>query len=683
MHSLDGVQRNIDLIGKLFPNAITEVKRNGKVEHAIDFDVLRQELSDSIVEGREARYQFTWPDKKKAMLAANAPITATLRPVVADSVGKDGTPGGFDSENLYIEGDNLEVLKLLQETYLGKVKMIYIDPPYNTGKDFVYEDDFAQSTEDYMGNSGQYDEEGNRMVTNTESNGRFHTDWLNMIYPRLKLAKDLLSDDGAIFISIDDNELYNLKKICDAVYGESCFVGNVAWQRTYSMRNDSKGLPSEAEHILVYSKQPNWIPNKLPRTDKMDAAYKNPDNDPNGAWQNTTPYAPGARTHQGMVYAIQHPFTGELLYPAPASCWRYDQKTMLDYMSGWCEYELKNINDEKERAEICGVDVENIRKDVKAIVLKYDLNQAKEKAKLVLNRGQWPRFYFTRDGMGGIRRKTYLNQVEGRTVTNLWPYAEVGHTDEAMKELKNLFDGSVPFDTPKPTRLVERILTIATDKDSYILDFFSGSATTAHAVMKKNMEEGGNRKYILVQLPEKGNSPQYETLCEIGKERIRRAGKQILSAGGGQLSFSETQPDQSAPIDIGFRCLRLDSSNMENVYYTPEETRQQDMFSLVDNVKPDRTPEDLLFQVMLDLGVLLSSPIEVKEIAGKKVFNVADGFLLACFDHDVTEETVKAIAQMKPYYAVFRDSSMANDSVATNFDQIFETYSPETVRKVL
>ena len=687
MHSLDGVERNIELIGKLFPNAITEVKRNGKVEHAIDFDVLRQELSDSIVEGQEERYQFTWPDKKKAMLAANAPITATLRPVVTDSVGKDGTPGGFDSENLYIEGDNLEVLKLLQETYLGKVKMIYIDPPYNTGNDFVYNDEFGMKSEEWNATSGNYDEDGNQLVgkleLNTESNGRFHTDWLNMIYPRLKLAKDLLSDDGAIFISIDDNELYNLKKICDVVYGESCFVGNVAWQRTYSMRNDSKGLPSEAEHILVYSKQPNWIPNKLPRTDKMDAAYKNPDNDPNGAWQNTTPYAPGARTHQGMVYAIQHPFTGELLYPAPASCWRYDQKTMLDYMSGWCEYELKNINDEKERAEICGVDVENIRKDVKAIVLKYDLNQAKEKAKLVLNRGQWPRFYFTRDGVGGIRRKTYLNQVEGRTVTNLWPYAEVGHTDEAMKELKNLFDGSVPFDTPKPTRLVERILTIATDKDSYILDFFSGSATTAHAVMKKNMEDGGNRKYILVQLPEKGNSPQYETLCEIGKERIRRAGKQILSAGGGQLSFSETQPDQSAPIDIGFRCLRLDSSNMENVYYTPEETQQQDLFSLVDNVKPDRTPEDLLFQVMLDLGVLLSSPIEVKEIAGKKVFNVADGFLLACFDHDVTEETVKAIAQMKPYYAVFRDSSMANDSVATNFDQIFETYSPETVRKVL
>lgn len=697
MHSLDGVQRNIELIGKLFPNAITEVKRNGKVEHAIDFDVLRQELSDSIVEGREERYQFTWPDKKKAMLAANAPITATLRPVVADSVGKDGTPGGFDSENLYIEGDNLEVLKLLQETYLGKVKMIYIDPPYNTGNDFVYNDEFGMRSEEWNAASGNYDDEGNQIVgkleLNTESNGRFHTDWLNMIYPRLKIAKDLLADDGAIFISIDDNELYNLKKLCDDVYGESCFAGNVAWQRTYSMRNDSKGLPSEAEHILVYSKQPNWIPNKLPRTDKMDAAYKNPDNDPNGAWQNTTPYAPGARTHQGMVYAIQHPFTGELLYPAPASCWRYDQKTMLDYMSGWCEYELKNINDEKERAEICGVDVENIRKDVKAIVLKYDLNQAKEKAKLVLNRGQWPRFYFTRDGMGGIRRKTYLNQVEGRTVTNLWPYAEVGHTDEAMKELKNLFDGSVPFDTPKPTRLVERILTIATDKDSYILDFFSGSATTAHAVMKKNMEDGGNRKYILVQLPEKGNSPQYETLCEIGKERIRRAGRKIRNEklgmsneNGGQLSMDNSSlhiPNSALELDTGFRCLRLDSSNMENVYYTPDEVSQQDMFSLVDNVKPDRTPEDLLFQVMLDLGVLLSSSIEVKEIAGKKVFNVADGFLLACFDHDVTEETVKAIAQMKPYYAVFRDSSMANDSVATNFDQIFETYSPETVRKVL
>ena len=674
MHSLDGVQRNIELIGKLFPNAITEVKRDGKVEHAIDFDVLRQELSDSIVEGREERYQFTWPDKKKAMLAANAPITATLRPVVADSVGKDGTPGGFDSENLYIEGDNLEVLKLLQETYLGKVKMIYIDPPYNTGNDFVYEDDFAQSAAEYMDNSGQYDEEGNRMVTNTESNGRFHTDWLNMIYPRLKLAKDFLTDDGVIFISIDDNELYNLKKICDDIYGESCFVGNVAWQRTYSMRNDSKGLPSEAEYIVVYSKMPNWIPNKLPRTEKMDAAYKNPDNDLKGAWQNTTPYAPGAKTHQGMVYAIQHPFTGEMLYPAPSSCWRYDQQTMLGYMNGWCDYELRTISDDKERAAVCGINVDDVRKDVKAIMLKHSLKQSKECAESVLKRGQWPRFYFTKNGMGGIRRKTYLDQVEGRMVTNLWPYSEVGHTDEATKELKNLFGGNAPFDTPKPTRLLERVIHIASDTDSIIMDFFSGSATTAHAVMKKNLEDGGRRRFVLVQLPEESRLPEFENICEIGKERIRRAGRKIKEDAG------LTAP---ADLDIGFRCLRLDSSNMENVYYTPEETRQQDLFSLVDNVKPDRTPEDLLFQVMLDLGVLLSSPIEVKEIAGKKVFNVADGFLLACFDHDVTEETVKAIAQMKPYYAVFRDSSMANDSVATNFDQIFETYSPETVRKVL
>ena len=515
MHSLDGVQRNIELIGKLFPNAITEVKRDGKVEHAIDFDVLRQELSDSIVEGREERYQFTWPDKKKAMLAANAPITATLRPVVADSVGKDGTPGGFDSENLYIEGDNLEVLKLLQETYLGKVKMIYIDPPYNTGNDFVYEDDFAQSAAEYMDNSGQYDEEGNRMVTNTESNGRFHTDWLNMIYPRLKLAKDFLTDDGVIFISIDDNELYNLKKICDDIYGESCFVGNVAWQRTYSMRNDSKGLPSEAEYIVVYSKMPNWIPNKLPRTEKMDAAYKNPDNDLKGAWQNTTPYAPGAKTHQGMVYAIQHPFTGEMLYPAPSSCWRYDQQTMLGYMNGWCDYELRTISDDKERAAVCGINVDDVRKDVKAIMLKHSLKQSKECAESVLKRGQWPRFYFTKNGMGGIRRKTYLDQVEGRMVTNLWPYSEVGHTDEATKELKNLFGGNAPFDTPKPTRLLERVIHIASDTDSIIMDFFSGSATTAHAVMKKNLEDGGRRRFVLVQLPEESRLPEFENICEI------------------------------------------------------------------------------------------------------------------------------------------------------------------------
>ena len=624
MHSLDGVERNIELIGKLFPNTITEVMRDGKVEHAIDFDVLRQELSDSIVEGREERYQFTWPDKKKAMLAANAPITATLRPVAADSVGKDGTSGGFDSENLYIEGDNLEVLKLLQETYLGKVKMIYIDPPYNTGNDFVYEDDFAQSAAEYMDNSGQYDEEGNRLVTNTESNGRFHTDWLNMIYPRLKLAKDLLADNGAIFISIDENEMDNLRKICDDVFGESNFIGQFIWQRRTSP--DMRKLVSTAhDYIVTYGKNTGNLSNtinKVRLTEKDAANYSNPDNDPRGPWASSDFTAQGFRPNQ--MYEITTP-GGAKYTPPEGRCW-------------------KNIESEF-------------------------LKQCEE-----------GRMWFGKDGQCIPRRKTYLSEREGKNVWTWWPNSEVGHSQEATQEVKNLFDGHAYFDYPKPVRLLKKIIQIGTHDDSIILDFFSGSATTAHAMIQLNTEDNGHRKFILVQLPEMtaidsdAYKAGYKNICEIGKERIRRAGRKIKEDAG------LTAP---ADLDIGFRCLRLDESNMKPVYYTPDEVGQQDLFSLVDNVKEDRTPEDLLFQVMLDLGVLLSSSIEVKEIAGKKVFNVADGFLLACFDHDVTEETVKAIAQMKPYYAVFRDSSMANDSVATNFEQIFETYSLDTVRKVL
>ena len=626
MHSLDGVQRNIELIGKLFPNAITEVKRDGKVEHAIDLDVLRQELSDSIVEGREERYQFTWPDKKKAMLAANAPITATLRPVVADSVGKDGTPGGFDSENLYIEGDNLEVLKLLQETYLGKVKMIYIDPPYNTGNDFVYEDDFAQSTEDYMGNSGQYDEEGNRLVTNTESNGRFHTDWLNMIYPRLRLAKDLLADDGVIFISIDDNEQENLKKCCDEIFGADNFIAQMVWQKRTSP--DARRIVSAGhEYVLAYIKNSeigHEVLNPLPFDDADYARYKNPDNDPNGPWISTDCTAQGGHGTKDQFYDMVTP-AGRVVKLQEGLCWRYTKKRMEEEIAAG-------------------------------------------------------HIWFGSDGNGVPRKKTYLADRAGKTMWTWWPNTEVGHTQEATKEIATLLGQSGIMDFPKPIRLMKRIVHIASKKDSIILDFFSGSATTAHAVMKLNAEDGGHRKFIMVQLPEKTDEKSeaykagYKNICEIGKERIRRAGRKIKEDAG------LTAP---ADLDIGFRCLRLDESNMKPVYYTPDEVGQQDLFSLVDNVKEDRTPEDLLFQVMLDLGVLLSSPIEVKEIAGKRVFNVAEGFLLACFDHDVTEETVKAIAQMKPYYAVFRDSSMANDSVATNFDQIFETYSPETVRKVL
>ena len=639
MHSLDGVQRNIELIGKLFPNAITEVKRDGKVEHAIDFDVLRQELSDSIVEGREERYQFTWPDKKKAMLAANAPITATLRPVVADSVGKDGTPGGFDSENLYIEGDNLEVLKLLQETYLGKVKMIYIDPPYNTGNDFVYNDEFGMRSEEWDAASGNYDDEGNQIVgkleLNTESNGRFHTDWLNMIYPRLKIAKDLLADDGSIFVTLDEHEIGNCRKILDEVFGESSFIATVVWENFYGRSNAAAISPAH-NYILIYSKAgENWknVRRLLPRDEKTVSKYKNPDNDPRGDWRLGPIFASGER-HEGLMYTITTP-SGRKVSPPKGSHWRMLEKDF------WKMYEDGRI-------------------------------------------------LFGMDGNGAPAVKLYLQDVQdGMVPRSIWSCSEVGHTQDAKREIQALFPDEVPFDTPKPTKLIKQIAYISCAENDIILDFFSGSATTAHAVMKLNAEDGGHRKFIMVQLPEKTDEKSeaykagYKNICEIGKERIRRAGKQILSAGGGQLSFSETQPEPGTPVDVGFRCLRLDSSNMENVYYTPEEISQQDMFSLVDNVKPDRTPEDLLFQVMLDLGVLLSSPIEVKEIAGKKVFNVADGFLLACFDHDVTEETVKAIAQMKPYYAVFRDSSMANDSVATNFDQIFETYSPETVRKVL
>lgn len=569
MHSLDGVQRNIDLIGKLFPNAITEVKRDGKVEHAIDFDVLRQELSDSIVEGREERYQFTWPDKKKAMLAANAPITATLRPVVADSFGKDGTPGGFDSENLYIEGDNLEVLKLLQETYLGKVKMIYIDPPYNTGNDFVYEDDFAQSAADYMDNSGQYDEEGNRMVTNTESNGRFHTDWLNMIYPRLKLAKDLLAEDGVIFISIGDNELFTLKQACDEIFGVKSFISVVTRPTGTHTGLTNRAIVGESDYLLVYSKNSESVSiDGLPMSDKDTRIYDM--NDEFGRFLIRPLRRTGGENRRedrpNMYFPIEAP-DGTIVYPIGPT----------GYESRW----------------ICNPEGYDYFKKANRIYWK----QVSDGGTL-----KWQ-----------VYQKFYLEDKK-RAVSNLWD--DIDGNKKATRDLKGLFsDFDIGFDFPKPIQLIERCIQISNDSSAIILDFFSGSATTAHAVMKLNAEDGGHRKFIMVQLPEKTDEKSeaykagYKNICEIGKERIRRAGRKIKEDAG------LTAP---ADLDIGFRCLRLDSSNMEDVYYTPEKTQQQDLFSLVDNVKPDRTPEDLLFQVMLDLGVLLSSPIEVKEIAGKR-----------------------------------------------------------------
>ena len=671
MHSLDGVARNIERIGKLFPNAITEVVRGGRVEHAIDFDVLRQELSGTIVEGREECYQFTWPDKKKAMLAANAPITATLRPVVADSVGRDGTPGGFDSENLYIEGDNLEVLKLLQETYLGKVKMIYIDPPYNTGNDFVYEDDFAQSVDEYMANSGQYDEEGNRMVTNTKSNGRFHTDWLNMIYPRLKLAKDLLANDGVIFVSIDENEVANLRKAMDDVFGEMNVAGEIIWKN--SSKNDQDFISIQHEYILVYCKckadnTGEWLEPKEGIDEIISAfnSFREKYGDDWVAihsaaqeWYKTFPETSPIYANQhyswmderGVYFAsdisgphfgqyrydVIHPVTGKAV-KQPASGWRYPESTML----------------------------ERIKQGV--------VHFGKDETKVPCN-------------------KTYLIDTVNQNV------GSVKYKDgrAASKKLTALM-GTNCFTNPKDSELLSTLFkSIGLNNGDIILDFFSGSGTTGETVMNIALSTGLDIHFLLVQVAEDldrsldkatGSTKQVlnnaislcdslnspHLLTEIGKERIRRAGKKIKEEAG--LSTP-------ADLDIGFRCLRLDESNMQQVYYTPDAVAQRDLFSLVDNVKPDRTPEDLLFQVMLDLGVLLSSSIEVKEIAGKKVFNVADGFLLACFDHDVTDETVRAIAQMKPYYAVFRDSSMANDSVATNFDEIFKSYSPDTVRKVL
>ena len=621
MHSLDGVKRNIERIGKLFPNAITEVMRGGRVERAIDFNVLRQELSDEIVEGREERYQFTWPDKKKAMLAANAPITATLRPIQADSVGRDGTPGGFDSENLYIEGDNLEVLKLLQETYLSKVKMIYIDPPYNTGNDFVYEDDFAQSTDEYMENSGQYDEVGNRMVTNTESNGRFHTDWLNMMYPRLKLAKDLLAEDGVILASIGDMELCNLQSVMDEIYGASNQICCFVWKSRAKPTNagNARFRPQKvAEYVLVYSKSDpeTQIFNVIPAKERV---Y--PHEDELGKFRTTTILTSNRGTFRRETMRFEsHGYT-----PNEDFRWKAGKET-IDHL--------------------------------------YDTNHV----------------YVSENGVP--MEKKYAHE-ESDPLYPIYTFidADLSGTAESGKaELGRLVGKQHGFDTVKPVQLIKYLLQTFAGKNDIIFDFFSGSATTAQAVMEQNAEDGGRRKYILVQVEEKCDpdgeayKAGFQTVCEIGKERIRRAGRKINEAAG---------LDAPADLDIGFRCLRLSESNMENVYYAPEDTKQEDLFHLVDNVKPDRTPEDLLFQVMLDLGVLLSSPIEVKEMAGKKVFNVAEGFLLACFDHDVTEETVKAIAQMKPCYAVFRDSSMAGDSVAANFDQIFETYSPDTIRKVL
>ena len=631
MQTLDGVQDNIDKIAALFPNCITERKdAEGKVTLAIDFDKLRQELSSEIVEGREERYQFTWPDKKKAILLANSPINATLRPCREESVDFDNT------QNLYIEGDNLDVLKCLKETYLGKVKMIYIDPPYNTGNDFVYEDDFAESTSEYLANSGQYDEQGNRLVTNSETNGRFHTDWLNMIYPRLKVARDLLTEDGVIFISIDDNEVENLRSVCDEIFGESNFLANIVWQKIHSIKNDAKYFSENHEYGIIYAKNIDNIKlHLLPRTPEMNDRYKNPDNDLRGPWQSGDLVASGERSNGH--YVVTSPKTGKQFDVPKGKHWVYSKENL---------YALVNDN----------------------------------------------QIWFGEDGNSFPRKKRFLSDVQdGRTPNTMWLSEEVGHNQTAAREMKNLFNGNKLFDFPKPVSYLRQITQILSDVESIVLDFFSGAATTAHAVMQLNAEDGGIRKFIMVQLPEitdensEGNKAGYKTICEIGKERIRRAGKKIKDelAAKQQESGLFSKQEEKHPLDIGFRVLKLDSSNMEDIYYSPAEYNQQTLFSKTESVKPDRTSEDLLFQVMLELGATLDSKMEQIEIKGKTIYNVATNYLVACFDNEIDDSVVTAIAKMQPQYAVFRDSSMADDSTATNFEQIFKTYSPNTVTKVL
>ena len=622
MHTANKADENFKKLAALFPNAVTETiagyDENGKaiIERAIDKDVLMQEISSKVVEENEERYQFTWPDKKKSVLLANAPINKTLRPCREESVDFDHT------ENLYIEGDNLEVLKLLQETYLGKIKMIYIDPPYNTGNDFVYEDDFAQSTEEYLDNSGQFDEEGNRLVKNLDSNGRFHTDWLNMLYPRLKLAKDLLSDDGVIFISIDDNEQENLKKCCDEVFGSQNFVAQLVWERAFSPKNDARFVSNSHDYVLMYAKIiDKFVIGRLPRTEEANARYKNPDNDPRGPWMSSDI---SVKTYNSACdYPITTP-SGRVIEPPAGRCWSLSKKAFLERL-------------------------------------------------------QDNRIWFGPEGNGVPRIKRFLSDLKytGMAPTSIMFYKEVGHSQEGAQEVSKLLDGGF-FNGPKPQRLIQRLITLANLKDdSIIVDFFSGSASTAHAVMQLNAENGGKRKFIMVQLPEKTDEKSeaykagYKNICEIGKERIRRAARKI----------AEENPE--AKFDGGFRVLKCDSSNMKDVYYQSSEYEPSLFSSLEDNIKEDRTPEDLLFQVMLDLGVLLSSKIEETTIAGKKVFNVEDNYLIACFDDDVTEEVITEIAKQQPYYFVMRDSSMASDSVATNFEQIFATYSPSTERRVL
>jgi len=617
LHTTDGIKEQASRLAALFPQCITEAKNaDGEIVAALDFDLLRQELSSVIVDGPSERYGLNWPGKRESLITANLPVAKTLRPSRAESIDFETT------RNLFIEGDNLDGLKLLQETFLNRIKVICIDPPYNTGHDFLYEDDFAEDVASYLEKSNQKDEAGSRLVTNAESNGRFHSDWLSMIYPRLRLARNLLRDDGVIFITISDVEVGNLRKVCDEVFGEGNFVANIVWQKKYTRANDAKWFSDNHDHVLCFARDKASLRlNSLPRNEEQLSAYSNPDNHPKGRWKATPLHAKSGTNTNAYI------FRNGVTWTPPAGTFR-------------------RFNDESMRTMDEGNEI-----------------------------------WFGSDGKQIPSRKSFLSEIkDGVVPVTIWPYEEVGHNHEANNELKELGLNGV-FDNPKPSRLFKRAIYLASsaEKDDIILDFFAGSSTTASAVMSLNAEDGGTRRFIMMQLPEPCDQASeafkagFTSIVEVSKERIRRAGAKVKAAN------ATTAPR----LDTGFRVLKIDTSNMADVYYAPDAVKQADLVAHTDNIKPDRTPEDLLFQVLVDWGVDLSLPITQETIAGKMVFFVDGNALAACFDPKVSEDLVKELAKRKPLRAVFRDSSYDSDSVKINVEQIFKLLSPETEVKSL
>ncbi|AJJ11820.1 DNA methylase family protein [Yersinia rohdei] len=620
MHSPNLTQDNIARLRDLFPGCVTEAKgEDGSVKLAVDFDQLRQELAESIVEGPQERYHLNWPGKREALLTANAPIAKTLRPFRDESVDFDTT------KNLFIEGDNLDALKLLQETYLGKVKMIYIDPPYNTGRDFIYDDDYSADVEGYQLASGQVNQTGGKLVANTEANGRYHSDWLSMIYARLRLARNLLKDDGVIFMSIDDNEVDNLRKVASEVFGDENFVAQVIWQKVFSPKNSARWFSEDHDYVLVYAKNgDSWSPNLLPQTDDMIARYKNPDNDPRGVWQSDNLTA--RNRYDAGLYSVKCPSGRVIEGPPKGSYWRVSESNFKK------------------------LDVDN-------------------------------RIWWGADGDNMPRLKRFLTEVkQGKTPQTLWFYKEVGHTQDAKKTLLKYVqfeETENVLNSVKPVELLQRILQLATSpsSDDIVLDFFSGSATTAHAVIKQNAEDGGNRRFIAVQIAEPLPTPEpaMASIFEMGLKRVRNVAMELR------------QQSSTSQLDLGFRVLKIESSNMADVYYSPDALDNAKFDLFVDNIKPDRTPEDLLFQVMLDWGVDLALPIAKQSIQGKDVFFVDGNVLAACFDASgsIDEAFVKELAKRQPLRVVFRDAGYKNSAVKINVEQIFKLLSPVTEVKCI